>query len=75
MDNLGFGLLAVLYVSIGLVSLIAPAIHKKIGDKNCLVYGALGHFCFVFCSILPAYRLDYSCHDSGSNCSSFTIFI
>mmetsp|Transcript_8273 Transcript_8273/g.10857 ORF Transcript_8273/g.10857 Transcript_8273/m.10857 type:complete len:93 (+) Transcript_8273:158-436(+) len=48
-------MLAVLYFFIGVGSLMSSACLKKLGTKPCLVLGGLGHFIFIFSSILPAY--------------------
>ena len=59
LGNFGYTLLAILYLFIGVGSLVSSAILKKIGINKCLVIGATGHFCFVFAQILPAWRYDY----------------
>lgn len=58
LDNFGYVLLAILYLFIGIGSLVSSAVLKKIGINKCLVVGATGHFCFVFAQILPAWRYD-----------------
>jgi fucose permease len=50
--------LSILYIFIGLGSLISSAIVKKIGIKNALFIGALGHLIFVVSQILPAWTAD-----------------
>mmetsp|Transcript_43037 Transcript_43037/g.31018 ORF Transcript_43037/g.31018 Transcript_43037/m.31018 type:complete len:129 (-) Transcript_43037:1294-1680(-) len=52
-------MLAVLYFFIGVGSLMSAACLKKLGTKTCLVLGGLGHFIFVFASILPAYSHEH----------------
>ena len=51
--------MSILYLFIGIGSLVSSAILKKIGINKCLVIGATGHFCFVAAQILPAWRYDY----------------
>jgi len=41
------------------MSLISPAINKRIGNKYCFFFGAIGHFIFIAATILPAWRGDY----------------
>ena len=48
MDNLGFYILAVLYFSIAVSSIMSTALLKKLGTYKCLIFGGFGHFCFVF---------------------------
>jgi hypothetical protein len=50
--------LSILYIFIGFGSLISSAIVKKIGIKNALFIGALGHLSFVVSQILPAWTAD-----------------
>jgi len=47
-----------------LSSIVGPAILKRIGFKKCLILGSFGHFAFVLCSILPAWRNEYK-HDGN----------
>jgi hypothetical protein len=65
-DNLGFYLLAVLYVSIGLSAPFSSAILKRYGIKYCLFLGGFGHFCFVFSSVLPSWRREYHIEEEKS---------
>jgi hypothetical protein len=48
LGNLGYTLLAILYLFIGIGSLMSSALLKKWGMKKCMVLGGLGHFTFVF---------------------------
>ena len=63
--SFGYYLLAFIYFFMALSSIIGPAILKRIGFKKCLILGSFGHFAFVLCSILPAWRNEYK-HD-GKN--------
>ena len=47
LDDLGFYILAVLYFSIAVSSLMSTALLKKLGTYACLILGGFGHFCFV----------------------------
>lgn len=40
-------------------SFLSSAIIKKIGIYTAFFLGSLGHFAYVFASILPAYSYDY----------------
>jgi MFS family permease len=71
LGNFGYILLAILYLFIGIGSLVSSAVLKKIGFSKCLVIGASGHFCFVFAQILPAWRYDYPVTDDSSNFEQF----
>jgi len=68
--SFGYYLLAFIYFFMALSSIIGPAILKRIGFKKCLILGSFGHFAFVVCSILPAWRNEYK-HD-GKNYSELT---
>ena len=57
--DLGYYILAVLYLSIAFGSLISTAINKKLGTYKCLILGGFGHFSFVFASTVPAYKYDH----------------
>ena len=57
-DSLGFYLLAVLYFSQMLGSVIAPSICNKLGLKWTFITGFACLSLMVFCQILPAYRLS-----------------
>ena len=58
-NDLGYYLLATLYLSIAVGSLMSTAINKKLGSYKCLVLGGFGHFSFVFASTFPAYKFDH----------------
>ena len=45
--DLGFYILAVLYASIAITSMMSTALLKKLGIYKCLIMGGFGHFCFV----------------------------
>ena len=55
----GYYLLGIIYFCMALSSFLGPAILKRIGTKKCLIIGSLGHFAFIFSSILPAWRNEY----------------
>lgn len=57
-----------------LSSIIGPAILKRIGYKKCLILGSFGHFAFVLCSILPAWRNEYKHDGKSENISAFEKF-
>ena len=57
--SFGYYLLAIIYLFMALSSFVGPAILKRIGTKKCLILGSLGHFTFIFSSILPAWRNEY----------------
>lgn len=59
LGNMGYIMLATLYLFIGIGSIFSTAILKRFGIKNCLVAGAFGHFIFIFANALPAYRHEY----------------
>jgi hypothetical protein len=59
LGNLGYTLLAVLFLFIGVGSIVSPAILKVWGTKKCLLVGGISHFIFVFSQILPAWRAEY----------------
>ena len=63
-SKLGYYILATLYLSIAVGSLISTAIVKKIGVYKCLILGGFGHFSFVFASTFPAYKYDHQDEDS-----------
>ena len=64
LENLGFYILAVLYFSIAVSSVMSTALLKKLGTYKCLILGGFGHFCFVFAQILPAIKYDNPDSDS-----------
>lgn len=59
LNKLGFYILAVLYFSIAVSSIMSTALFKKLGTYKCLILGGLGHFVFVFAQIFPAIKYDY----------------
>ena len=59
LGNMGYIMLATLYLFIGVGSIFSTAIQKRFGIRNCLVAGAFGHFIFIFANALPAYRHEY----------------
>lgn len=59
LGNTGFILLAVLYLFIGVGSVVSPAVLRQWGITKCLVLGGIGHFVFVFAQTLPAWRFEY----------------
>ena len=75
LGNTGFILLAVLYLFIGIGSLISSTILTKIGINKCLVFGALGHFIFVFAQVLPAWRCEYYQDPNDQDISAFILFV
>jgi hypothetical protein len=64
LKDLGFYILAVLYFSIAVSSVMSTAFLKKLGTYKCLVLGGFGHFCFVFAQIFPAVKYDNPNSDS-----------
>ena len=64
LENLGFYILAVLYFSIAVSSVMSTALLKKLGTYKCLILGGFGHFCFVFAQIFPAIKYDNPDSDS-----------
>ena len=58
-NDFGYYILAALYLSIAVGSLMSTAINKKLGAYKCLVLGGFGHFSFVFASTFPAYKYDH----------------
>jgi len=71
LNKLGFYILAVLYFSIALSSFMSTALFKKLGTYKCLVFGGLGHFCFVFAQIFPAIKYDNPDSESFVTTNSF----
>ena len=71
MDNLGFYILAVLYFSIAVSSIMSTALLKKLGTYKCLIFGGFGHFCFVFAQIFPAIKYDHPDNDSFITSNGF----
>jgi MFS family permease len=61
--NLGYYLLAVLYLAVGCFSPFSSAILKRWGIKRCLYIGGLGHFCLVISSVLPSWKHEYHIGD------------
>ena len=57
-DTLGFYLLAVLYLSQMIGSVVSPRICGKLGLKPTFITGFTCLSSMVFCWILPAYRLQ-----------------
>ena len=58
LNDLGFYILAVLYFSIAVSSMMSTALWKKLGTYKCLILGGFGHFCFVCAQIFPAIKYD-----------------
>lgn len=75
LDNLGYTLLAVLYLFIGIGSMISSALLKRWSIKTCLVLGSLGHFCFVFAQILAAWRSEDMISVNDDNRKSFLVIL
>lgn len=64
MDEFGYIQLAVLYLSNGLSSLVAPAAVKQLGLKKSLFLGGIGHFVFIFLSMFPAWNSECAQKDN-----------
>jgi len=71
--DLGYYLLATLYLSIAVGSLMSTAINKKLGRYKCLILGGFGHFTFVFANVFPAYQSDHLDNKSWYTSSGFMI--
>ena len=71
LQNLGFYILAVLYFSICVSSVMSTALLKKLGVYKCLVFGGLGHFSFVFANIFPAIKYDHPDSESVATSQGF----
>lgn len=69
--------MSILYIFIGIGSLISSAIVKKIGIKKALFIGALGHLSFVVSQILPAWTADNPINqiNSPTRFQNFKIFL
>ena len=67
--SFGYYLLAFIYLFMALSSIVGPAILKRIGFKKCLILGSFGHFTFILCSILPAWRNEYKHDGKGKDYS------
>jgi len=57
--NLGFILLAILYLFMAIGSLISPALVKVIGVRKCIGIGGFGTTLFGIAQILPAWKNEY----------------
>ena len=51
--ELGFVILAVLYISMGIGSLLSAAVIKKFGSKWCLIMGGIGSIIPIVSTLLP----------------------
>ena len=71
LEDLGFYILAVLYASIAVSSVMSTALLKKLGTYKCLILGGFGHFCFVFAQIFPAMKYDNPSSDSVFTSDAF----
>eukprot|EP00347_Sterkiella_histriomuscorum_P001726 403370919 len=56
--QLGFYILAILYLFMGIGSLISTAIINKLGSRNCFIIGGLGNVQWIFSTILAAEQKD-----------------
>jgi MFS family permease len=54
-ESLGYYVLAVLYFSLGMGSLISTAAIKKLGSRKCFILGGIGNTIWIVANILPAY--------------------
>lgn len=72
-SNYGFTLLAVLYITIGLFSLVGSAIVNQLGVKRSLFIGGLGHFFFVFLTTYPAWKGECDADDQRQICGNTTL--
>lgn len=57
--NSGYLILAVLYLSMGVGSLLAAPVIKAIGTKWCLIFGGIGSVIPILATILPELKIDY----------------
>ena len=74
-SHLGYYILATLYLSIAIGSLISTALMKKLGTYKCLIFGGFGHFSFVLASTFPAYKYDHPDSSSFFTSTGFMSFL
>lgn len=56
--DLGFVMLAVLYISMGVGSLLSAAVIKKFGTRWCLIMGGIGTIIPILATLLPVINKD-----------------
>ena len=69
--NLGFTILALLNLFMAIFSVVSHAIIKKLGQKNCLIIGAITVSLFCVSQILPAWKDEYPAQQDSSGFKLF----
>ena len=75
LKNLGFYILAVLFLSIAISAPVTTALLKRLGLKKSLVLGGFGYVSLIFAMIFPAVKYDRPDSDSFVTDEGFIVGI